>query len=108
MLSTSVRFAHMAPWLGPLDLCVLAPGSTTFSGPLVSPGPSADAGLARMDSSDGNSLDAIDGASAIDGALDGEGDDGRHLGVGELERRHASALTAFANHWADTVAAGIV
>jgi hypothetical protein len=64
-LSTSMRVAHLAPFLGAVDICVQAPGSETFLGPLISPGASADAG-GTLDASSAADARAADG-SFLDG-----------------------------------------
>jgi hypothetical protein len=63
-LSTSMRIANLAPWLGPIDLCVLAPGSGTFMGPLISPSAVPDASFGGDDGLD------LDASSSEDSSLD--------------------------------------
>jgi hypothetical protein len=77
-LSASMRVAHLAPWLGPIDICVQAPGSQTFMGPLITPG---DAGTGSLDGSTVEGGPPNDG-SAFDGmtyAPDSHADDGASL-----------------------------
>jgi hypothetical protein len=81
VISTSLRIANFAPWLGAIDICVQGPGSETLMGPLISlgvslnsdaGGGSSDGGLDAATSEDGGS-DASAVHEALDGDLFGDG-----------------------------------
>jgi len=72
-LSTLVRVANLAPWLGAVDICVLAPGFQTFEGPLISP--PADAGSAPDAAIDFDVFASEDDAYVFDATPDGTNPD---------------------------------
>jgi hypothetical protein len=69
-LSTWVRVAHLVPQLGPISVCVLAPGSDTWR-PLIGPAAAEDGGAPGAEAATEASSDAAtDGASSDRAAVD--------------------------------------
>jgi hypothetical protein len=67
-LSTQIRIGHLVPELGPIGLCILFPGSTTWT-PLHGPSMVGDAGT--MSDAEAGASDAdADAGGAVDAALD--------------------------------------